>query len=64
MSFADWMGCIGVFQILLSYTLNVAGKISNDSLIFILLNVMGAGMACIASILIYYFRTFGIPMGC
>ena len=54
MNFADWMGFIGVFQILLAYALNVASKISNNSLPFILLNVVGAGMACLASIMIAY----------
>ena len=54
MSVADWIGFLGVFQILLAYALNVAGKISNTSLTFILLNLVGAAMACIASILIEY----------
>ncbi|HLT33730.1 MAG TPA: hypothetical protein VKZ98_08075, partial [Aquaticitalea sp.] len=36
------------------YALNVMGKISNKSLSYILLNLIGAAMACIASILINY----------
>jgi len=54
MSVVDWLGFIGVFQILLAYFLNVTGKISNKSLAFILLNLIGAGMACLASILLKY----------
>ena len=54
MSISDWIGFVGVFQILLAYFLNVVGKISNDSLPFILLNLIGAAMACVASILIAY----------
>jgi len=54
MNTIDWIGFIGIFQILLAYALNVAGKIGNKSLVFILLNLIGAGMACLASILMNY----------
>ncbi len=50
----DWIGFIGVFQILLAYVLNAIGKIENKDLSFILLNLVGAGMACLASILMNY----------
>ncbi len=50
----DWIGFIGVFQILLAYVLNAFGKIENKDLSFILLNLVGAGMACLASILMNY----------
>ncbi|MDH3321830.1 MAG: hypothetical protein OEM04_02510 [Flavobacteriaceae bacterium] len=50
----DWIGFIGVFQILLAYILNVTGKLTNKDLTFILLNLAGAGMACLASILMKY----------
>ena len=54
MSNIDWIGFIGVFQILLAYMLNVTGKITSNDLSFILLNLIGAGMACYASILMNY----------
>jgi hypothetical protein len=54
MSAVDWIGSIGVFQILLAYTLNVSGKLEKNNLIFILLNLFGAILACIASILMEY----------
>ena len=54
MQAVDWLGFVGVFQILLAYFLNVTGKVTNNSLIFILLNLIGATMACIASILLDY----------
>ncbi|WP_188653662.1 CBU_0592 family membrane protein [Yeosuana aromativorans] len=54
MTTIDWIGFLGVFQILLAYVLNVTGKASNKSLIFIILNLTGATMACIASILLNY----------
>ncbi len=50
----DWIGFIGVFQILLAYILNVVGIVKKTDLIFILLNLIGAGMACFASILMNY----------
>ena len=51
MSIVDWIGFIGVFQILLAYFLNVIGKIKSEDLSFILLNLIGA---CLASILLKY----------
>lgn len=54
MNATDWLGSIGVFQILLAYFLNVTGKISNKDLSFILLNLIGASMACLASVLLEY----------
>ena len=54
MNIIDWIGFIGVFQILLAYILNVAGTINSKDLLFILLNLIGAGMACLASVLMNY----------
>jgi hypothetical protein len=54
MTYIDWIGSIGVFQILLAYFLNITGKIKIKELSFILLNFIGATMACIASILLKY----------
>lgn len=54
MTIIDWIGFIGVFQILLAYFLNSIGKISNKHLMFILLNLIGAIMACLASVLLNY----------
>ncbi len=54
MNIIDWIGSIGVFQILIAYFLNVIGKITTKDLSFIMLNLIGAGMACLASILLDY----------
>ena len=54
MSIIDWVGFLGVLQILLAYSLNVIGKVSNKNLSFIILNLFGAAMACLASILLNY----------
>ncbi|PWK18738.1 CBU_0592 family membrane protein [Xanthomarina spongicola] len=50
----DWIGFIGVFLILLAYFLNVTGRLKNTDLPFILLNLIGAGIACLASVLLKY----------
>jgi hypothetical protein len=54
MNYIDWIGSIGVFQILLAYILNIAGKMKSNDLAFILLNLVGSSMACLASILMAY----------
>ena len=54
MNSVDWIGSLGVFQILLAYILNISGKIQPQSLSFILLNLIGASLACLASILMNY----------
>lgn len=50
----DWIGFIGVFLILLAYILNLIGQLKNKDLTFILLNLIGASLACLASILMEY----------
>ena len=54
MNYIDWIGFVGVFQILLGFILNITGKINTEDLSFILLNLIGAGMACLASVLMKY----------
>lgn len=54
MNTIDWIGFIGVSQILLAYILNVAGRIKKKDLSFILLNLIGASLACLASVLMNY----------
>ena len=50
----DWIGSIGVGLILLAYFLRVIKIINTSDLLFILLNLVGAGIACFASFLIEY----------
>lgn len=54
MNTVDWVGFAGVFLILLAYLLNIADKISSKNLGFILLNLIGASLACLASVLMKY----------
>lgn len=55
MDFADWIGFVGVAILLLAFLLNLLKKIAQDSHFYIALNFFGAGLACVASILIEYF---------
>ncbi len=50
----DIIGSTGVFMILLAYFLLVSHKLSRDSLLYLGMNALGAGLACLASILLHY----------
>lgn len=50
----DWIGFIGVTMLLVAFLLNLLNKTGRNSLIYILLNMIGAGMACLASWMIDY----------
>lgn len=54
MSSLDWVGFIGVFQILLAYILNISAILDKGNPLFILLNLSGASMACLASVWMDY----------
>jgi len=54
MNTVDWIGFVGVFQILLAYVLNVFGRLEKKDMAFILLNLIGASLACLASVLMSY----------
>ncbi len=54
MTLVDWIGSSGVFLILLAYFLNVTSRLESKNLLFILLNLIGASLAGLASYLINY----------
>lgn len=54
MTYIDWIGSAGVFLILLAYVFNAAGKLGTRDLIYILMNFIGASLACYASVLMDY----------
>ena len=54
MTLVDWLGALGVFQILLAYVLNLAKKVATTDWSFLILNTVGASMACSASVLLEY----------
>ena len=51
----DWIGLLGVAILLFAYLLNLTYKLDQKSFAYILMNVIGAGLACLASYLINYF---------
>lgn len=54
MSSSDWIGFIGVTILLFAFLLNLLNRISAKSVTYISLNFVGAGLACLASVLINY----------
>ena len=51
---ADWIGSTGVALLLLAFALNLTGHLRHESLIYPLMNALGAGLAAYASWLIDY----------
>ncbi len=54
MTTTDWVGTFGVTILLIAFFLNLTKRISSDSILYIGLNLAGAGIALIASILLNY----------
>jgi hypothetical protein len=54
MSLSDWIGSIGVTILLIAFVLTLAKKISTSGLTYLLMNVLGSGLAAFASYLIHY----------
>ncbi len=50
----DCIGFTGVTILLLAFLLNLLKKISSAGFTYILMNIIGAGLACLASVLIRY----------
>ncbi len=54
MTSTDWIGFIGVSILLLAYLLNLSQHLSTNGITYILLNFIGATLACLASIMLHY----------
>jgi len=54
MTYNDLIGTLGVGLILLAYFLNTARLIPQDKKLFYTMNIIGAALACYASLLINY----------
>jgi hypothetical protein len=54
MSFSSLIGSLGVTLLLIAFFLNLFGHISQENKGYILLNILGAGFSCYASVLIHY----------
>jgi hypothetical protein len=54
MSFSTIIGSLGVTLLLVAFFLNLFKFTSQESSFYILLNIVGAGLSCCASVLIHY----------
>tara|TARA_R110002126_G_scaffold71588_3_gene179484 strand:- start:361 stop:600 length:240 start_codon:yes stop_codon:yes gene_type:complete len=54
MTTTDWVGFIGVTILLIAFFLNLNNTIKKESIIYLSLNFIGAGIACFASLLLNY----------
>jgi hypothetical protein len=63
MNTTDWIGFSGVALLLLAFLLNLRNIVRQNSLPYLLLNTLGAGLACLASVLLAYWP-FIILEGC
>ena len=54
MSYNDIVGTIGVGIILIAHFMNIFSFIKKDGVLFYVMNIIGASLACYASILINY----------
>lgn len=52
MGLSDWLATLGVTLLLLAFALNVAKKLNSASKFYLLLNVLGAGLAGVSSYMI------------
>jgi len=63
MNITDWIGFIGVSLLLAAYLFNLTGLLKKENFTYLLMNVLGAGIACFASVLLKYLP-FVILEGC
>lgn len=63
MTSVDWIGTIGVTILLVAFFLNLIGWLDKNGWPYLTMNVVGAGIACIASVLLHYWP-FIILEGC
>jgi hypothetical protein len=54
MNYNDIIGTIGVGLILIAYFLNIISFIKKDGKLYFIMNIVGASLACYASLLIDY----------
>jgi hypothetical protein len=54
-SLGEILGSVGVALLLLAFLMNLLKKWGQDSLLYILINTIGSGLACSSSVLIHFF---------
>jgi uncharacterized membrane protein len=55
MKLSDIIASIGVIILLIAFLLNLYKKISSESKLYSLLNLIGAGICCFASWMVYFY---------
>jgi hypothetical protein len=54
MTIVDLIGFLGVFLLLLAFFLNLTLVLKLNSFWYLLLNLVGSGLACLASVFLHY----------
>ena len=54
MTLTDLIGFSGVFLLLLAFFLNIFGMMKRDGVAYIVMNILGAGIAAVASVMLHY----------
>ncbi len=54
MTKTDLTGFIGVAILLIAYFLNLINKVKNSDFTYLIMNFIGAGASCLASIFLHY----------
>lgn len=54
MTISDITGFIGVFTLLVAFLLILTKRLSSESALYLVLNIVGSGLALVASIMIHY----------
>ncbi len=54
MNLSSIIGSLGVALLLIAFFMNLFKYVSQESKAYILLNIVGAGLSCYASVLIHY----------
>lgn len=63
MNVTDWIGFIGVAILLAAFFLNLFNRLNKDSVVYLSMNILGAGLACYASVRLKY-MPFILLEGC
>ena len=54
MNGSDWVGSLGVAILLVAFLLMLLNKVSKEGMVYLSMNVLGSGLAAIASWMIHY----------
>lgn len=55
MVLSDWIGTLGVTLLLVAFALNIAKKITPETKSYLILNILGAGLAGVSSYMIHFY---------